>query len=96
MIPGISIVLYPWEEIEEDFHARYILTDVGGVRFESGFEEVEVLQNIDLIIMDYDFVSVHNNIFSKNGTAYKLDTPCFKADYPDILKNMKFNYKVCL
>jgi hypothetical protein len=35
---GISIALYAWKEKNggEDFHARYLLTDVGGINVEAG------------------------------------------------------------
>ncbi len=76
---GMSIVLYPWAEREngEDFHARCLLTEKGGVRFDSGFSAEGSHQTVSLILMKMEscFEEMRNFDISENRDVYKFNGP---------------------
>lgn len=51
---GCRLKLVRWEEKEggEKFHARYILTDIGGIRIETGLDEGEAGETTDVSLLD--------------------------------------------
>lgn len=54
---GRSISLSKWTEHKngEDFHARYLITDIGGINIESGFSAEGEHQKVQLSILPIDF-----------------------------------------
>lgn len=55
LIPnGVQIKLVRWKLRPggEDFHARYVLTDLGGLRFERGLDSGEAGQTTDVSLLD--------------------------------------------
>ena len=53
----MTVKLYQWKEKEfgADFHARYLLTDLGGVNVEAGFEEQGRHQKVEVKMLDYAY-----------------------------------------
>ena len=74
---GMSIVLYVWQEKDggEDFHARCLLTDVGGIIVEAGFSAVGDHQNVKLVLLASDFVRAELEVFERGSTVYDLVEP---------------------
>lgn len=74
---GMSIALYAWREKDdgEDFHARYLLTDVGGINVEAGFSAVGHHQNVQLVLLTSDFAQAKLEAFERGSTVYHLVEP---------------------
>ena len=74
---GRSIALYAWQEKAggEDFHARYLLTDVGGINVEAGFSAEGAHQNVQLGLLPLDFVEAKLEAFERVSTVYDLVEP---------------------
>lgn len=78
MIPeGLTVTIFCWKEKEpgEDFHARYLLTERGGIRVDAGFEPVGNHQNTDVSLMNLELVQSRLACFSKDATIYELIEP---------------------
>jgi hypothetical protein len=54
---GTSIALFAWNERDggEDFHARYLLTDIGGISVDAGFSADGAHQTVQIGLLDSDF-----------------------------------------
>jgi len=74
---GMSIALYAWQEKAggEDFHARYLLTDVGGISVEAGFSADGAHQNVQLGLLATDFCQEKFNAFARASSVYSLVEP---------------------
>ncbi len=74
---GMSIVLFTWRERNggEDFHARYLLTDVGGINVEAGFSAEGVHQNVQVGLLASDFCQAKLNALERNSSVYDLVAP---------------------
>ncbi|HLP67869.1 MAG TPA: hypothetical protein VK181_10165 [Rhizobium sp.] len=75
LIPsGMKISFFCWCEREggEDFHARYLLTERGGIRVDAGFEPVGSQETTDFTIMDSDLVHRRLAAVSPDAGVYKL------------------------
>ena len=74
---GMSIALHAWQEKAggEDFHARYLLTDVGGINVEAGFSAEGAHQNVQLGLLASDFVQTKLEDFERGSTVYHLVEP---------------------
>jgi hypothetical protein len=74
---GISISLFTWKERDggADFHARYLLTDIGGISVEAGFCAAGVHQKVQLALLDLDFVRNKLSVFARHSTVYELIEP---------------------
>ena len=71
---GMSIALFAWREKAggEDFHARYLLTDVGGIGVEAGFSADGAYQNVQLGLLSLDFAQAKLEAFERGSTVYDL------------------------
>ena len=83
---GIGLDIFCWEEKEngEDFHARYLLTEKGGISVDAGFGRPEgENQTTDLHLMDhlmdYDHSQTRLRSFSREATDYKLIPPILRV-----------------
>ena len=79
---GIGLDIYCWEEKSngEDFHARYLLTEKGGISVDAGFgAPVGDNQTTDLHLMDYDLSQKRLKSFSREATDYKLIPPILRV-----------------
>jgi len=82
MIPdGMPVTFYCWSERGdgEDFHARYLLTEKGGIRVDAGFEPVGAHQHTDVTLMDLGLAHSHLVSFSRDSTTYELVEPVIKV-----------------
>lgn len=77
---GMAVTLYCWKERDggEDFHARYLLTDKGGIRVDAGFEPVGDHQNTDVSLMDFDLSQMRLAALARNATEYELVGPVLR------------------
>lgn len=78
VIPGgMSIALFAWHEKDmgEDFHARYLLTDIGGIIVDAGFSAEGAHQNVQLALLTSDLVQTKLEAFERGATVYNLVEP---------------------
>lgn len=75
--PGMSVVLFSWKEKTggDDFHARYLLTDVGGVNVEAGFSAEGAHQKVQLGLLPLDLSQNKLASLLPNSTIYALVGP---------------------
>lgn len=74
---GMSITLFAWKERNggADFHARYLLTDIGGISVEAGFSAEGNHQKVLLGLLDLDFAQSKLSAFARNSAVYDLVEP---------------------
>ncbi len=74
---GMSFALFAWKERAggADFHARYLLTDVGGMNVEAGFSAEGAHQKVQLGLLPLDLAQDRLNAFIRNSTLYDLVGP---------------------
>ena len=74
---GMKISFFCWCEKDggEDFHARYLLTERGGIRVDAGFEPVGSQETTDFSIMDSDLVQRRLAAVSPDASVYRLVGP---------------------
>jgi len=82
--PGMRITFFCWCEKDagEDFHARYLLTEKGGIRVDAGFEPIGSHETSDFSLMDYELVHRRLAAISRDSDVYKLVGPviCISSD----------------
>jgi hypothetical protein len=78
---GMTVSIFCWKEKDggEDFHARYLLTEKGGIRVDAGFEPVGAHQHTDVTLMDLGLAESHLVSFSRGSTTYELVEPVIKV-----------------
>lgn len=78
---GMTITIFCWKEKDggEDFHARYLLTEKGGIRVDAGFEPVGGHQHTDVTLMDLGLAQSHLVSFSRASTTYELVEPVIEV-----------------
>ncbi len=86
----MSITLYPWREKRqgEDFHARYLLTDVGGIKVDAGFSAEGGHQNNQLSLLSLDLVQTLLTTFKRDSTVYDLVEPILEITSDGIVKRV--------
>jgi hypothetical protein len=69
--------MFAWKERNggADFHARYLLTDIGGVSVDAGFSAEGGHQKVQLGLLDFDFVQNKLGTFARNSAVYDLVEP---------------------
>jgi hypothetical protein len=74
---GQTITIYRWREKDggEDFHARYLLTNKGGIRVEAGFSAEGGHQTTDMALLDFDFSQAIRHTLSREADVYELVEP---------------------
>jgi hypothetical protein len=58
-----------------DFHARYLLTDVGGMSVDAGFSAEGAHQKVQLGLLSLDFAQKKLSAFARNSVVYELVGP---------------------
>ena len=55
----MTVTIYRWRQKPggADFHARYLLTDRGGIRVDAGFSAEGASQTTDMTLMDFALFS---------------------------------------
>ena len=78
---GMSVSLHAWVERDggEDMHARYLLTDRGGLSVEAGFSAVGPHQNVDLHLLTSEVCDAKRKAFA-DGATYKQEGPILTID----------------
>ena len=77
-----SVRLHAWKEKEpngEDFHARDLLTDVGGINLESGFSAEGGHQNVQLTLLTPDVWETKLRFFEPDSQVYDLVEPIIEV-----------------
>lgn len=72
---GVVVTVLRWKERPggEKFHARYVLTDRGGIRFDVGLDAGEPGQTTDVALLSEDLYAQRWKNFQKESSAYDLD-----------------------
>ena len=78
---GMSFTLFAWKERAggADFHARYLLTDVGGMNVEAGFSAEGAHQKVQLGLLSLDLAQNRLNALVRNSTVYDLVGPVLEV-----------------
>lgn len=76
---GVTVAFFCWREKSggEDFHARYLLTDNGGINVEFGFEATGSHQTVPLTLLPSDLLSERISRFQPDAKIYDLVEPVF-------------------
>lgn len=78
---GMSFALFAWKERAggADFHARYLLTDFGGMNVEAGFSAEGAHQKVQLGLLSLDLAQNRLNALVRNSTVYDLVGPVLEV-----------------
>lgn len=78
--PGWTVTFFRWREWPggEDFHARYVLTDVGGLRIDAGLDEKQG-QTTDVARMGIALVRDRLKTLERDATVYELVGPVLRV-----------------
>ena len=84
---GMSVRIFCWREKEggEDFHARFLLTDRGGIRLDAGFDPTGDHQTTDLVLMNINLCQKRLNDIKKDTLIYELIEPVIKVSSDGIV-----------
>lgn len=74
---GITVSVYCWKEKRggADFHARYLLTDRGGISIDSGFSAEGGHQSTDMHLMSLELSAARLNALARDATDFELVEP---------------------
>ena len=74
---GMSIALFAWNQKlgGEDFHARYLLTDLGGLSVDAGFSAEGAAQTTQVALLDLALSQTKLGAFSRQSGVYDLVEP---------------------
>ena len=74
---GMKLSIYQWREKQDgaDFHARYLLTDKGGIRIDAGFSAEGNHQTTDIALMDFELSQAKLRAFAREADVYELVGP---------------------
>ncbi len=74
---GLAVLIYCWREKigGADFHARYLLTDRGGVGIDAGFSAEGGHQTTDMHLMSVKLSQTRLTAFAKDATDFELVEP---------------------
>jgi hypothetical protein len=78
---GMSIKLFGWKEKArgEDFHARYLLTDRGGMNVEAGFSAEGAHQKLLMALLELPVCQDKLAAFARGSTRYDLIEPVLEV-----------------
>jgi hypothetical protein len=74
---GITVTIYRWREKDHgaDFHARYLLTDRGGMKVDAGFSAEGNGQKTDMSWMDIAVAKERRRELEREADVYELVEP---------------------
>jgi len=74
---GMSLKIFCWKEKQggEDFHARYLLTDRGGLNVEAGFSADGAHQRVQLTLLDFALARTKSGALTRGSAVYDLVQP---------------------
>ena len=75
--PDIVLAVYCWREKSggADFHARYLLTERGGIGIDAGFSAEGEHQSTDMHLMSLVLSVARLNAFTRDATDFELMAP---------------------
>lgn len=86
LFPGVvpadmKVTIFCWREKAggEDFHARYLLTERGGIAVDAGFSAEGNHQTTDMHLMSYDLSQEKLKAFSRGAKYYDLVEPVIRV-----------------
>lgn len=87
---GMAVTIYCWKEKDggEDFHARYLLTEKGGIRVDAGFDPIGEHQHTDVTLMNLDLVQLRLASFSRASEDYELIEPVIEVQRDGTVKHV--------
>jgi len=76
------VTIYRWRQKPggADFHARYLLTDRGGIRVDGGFSAEGGAQTTDMMLMDFALSQATRGAFERAAGVYELVEPVLQID----------------
>jgi hypothetical protein len=74
---GMSLILFSWKERAggADFHARNLLTDIGGMNVEAGFSAEGANQKVQLGLLEFEFSQIKLRALLRGSIVYDLVEP---------------------
>lgn len=74
---GMTITIYRWREKNggADFHARYLLSDKGGIAIDAGFSAEGNHQTTDMHLMSFELSQERIRALARDATDYELVEP---------------------
>jgi hypothetical protein len=92
----MCVTLFSWSEKDggEDFHARYLLTDVGGISIDAGFSAEGVNQRVPLGLLDSGFCESKLLAFDRTSTIYDLVEPVLQIDSDGTVLRIQFPHAI--
>jgi len=91
LIPaGIIVKVFCWRQKEggEDFHARYLLTDKGGVGVEAGFSAEGKNETTDMHLLELGLCKARLDMFTPPSTTFDLVGPVLSVDASGKVKHV--------
>jgi hypothetical protein len=78
---GMKVAIFCWRERSggEDFHARYLLTERGGIAVDAGFSAEGNHQVTDMHLMSYDLSQEKLKLFARGAAFYELVEPIIRV-----------------
>ena len=78
---GMKVTMFCWREKigGEDFHARYLLTERGGIAVDAGFSAEGNHQTTDMHLMSYDLSQEKLRTFTRGAACYDLVEPVIRV-----------------
>jgi hypothetical protein len=78
---GMKVAIFCWRERSggEDFHARYLLTERGGIAVDAGFSAEGNHKTTDMHLMSYDLSQEKLKLFARGATCYELIEPIIRV-----------------
>ena len=79
---GMAISIFRWREKKggEDFHARYVFTDKGGIGIDAGLSAEGKHQTTIMHLMSRGLVEQRVQALAREATVYELVTPVLQID----------------
>lgn len=79
---GFRVTIFCWREKSggADFHARYLLTDEGGIGIDAGFSAEGGHQTTDMHLMTSQLSQEKLKQFSPDSTDHELVEPVIRVD----------------
>ena len=73
----MTVTIYRWRERDggADFHARYLLTDKGGIRIDAGFSAEGDQQTTDITLMYFDLSQAKMLALVRDSDVFELVEP---------------------
>ncbi len=74
---GMKVTFFCWCEKDngQDFHARYLLTEKGGISVDAGFDPVGTQETTDFTLMNFELALRRLSAVSRDANVYKLVEP---------------------